>query len=241
MPRFYLPYAPLPHTLLKLPETAAHHAVRVLRLSAGDNIVLFDGSGSEWVANIQYIDKRDVEVLVNESMAVCRESPLTVTLIQGISSGDRMDYTVEKAVELGVTIIQPVACARSVVKLMGERADKRRNHWQNLVIAACEQCGRNIIPQVAPIDTLPHWLAQSSSQSLRILFTPDAPITLQALPRPQTRVEILAGPEGGFDQTEFQTALAAGFTPVRLGPRILRTETAAIAALGAMQVLWGDF
>lgn len=241
MPRFYLPYPPLPYTLLKLPETAAHHAVRVLRLGAGDNIVLFDGSGNEWVAAIQYIDKRDVEVLVNESMAVTRESPLAVTLIQGISSGDRMDYTVEKAVELGVTNIQPVSCVRSVVKLIGERADKRRNHWQNLVIAACEQCGRNLIPQVAPIETLPRWLAQSSSQPLRILFTPDAPITLQGLARPQTRVEILAGPEGGFDQTEFQAAIAAGFTPVRLGPRILRTETAAIAALGAMQVLWGDF
>lgn len=203
--------------------------------------MLFDGSGSEWLATIQAVDKRDVEVLVNECRAISRESPLSVTLIQGISSGDRMDYTLQKAVELGVTHIQPVACARSVVKLQGERADKRRNHWQNLVIAACEQCGRNVVPAVAEVENLNHWLARPDSVPLRIMFAPEAATTLHTLTAPQTSVQILAGPEGGFSKDEFNLAKSAGFIPVSLGPRILRTETAALAALSAMQTLWGDF
>lgn len=203
--------------------------------------MLFDGSGSEWLATIQAVDKRDIEVLVNECRAISRESPLSVTLIQGISSGDRMDYTLQKAVELGVTHIQPVACARSVVKLQGERADKRRNHWQNLVIAACEQCGRNVVPAVAEVENLNHWLAQPDSAPLRIMFAPEAATTLHTLAPPQTSVQILAGPEGGFSNDEFNLAKSTGFIPVSLGPRILRTETAALAALSAMQTLWGDF
>lgn len=203
--------------------------------------MLFDGSGSEWLATIQAIDKRNVEVLVNKCLAISRESPLAVTLVQGISSGDRMDYTLQKAVELGVTSIQPVACARSVVKLQGERADKRRSHWQNLVIAACEQCGRNVVPAVAEVESLNHWLARADSAPLRIMFAPNADTTLHTLTPPQTAVQILAGPEGGFNTDEFNLAKSAGFIPVSLGPRILRTETAALAALSAMQALWGDF
>ena len=241
MPRFYIPQAPLTHMPMKLPEAAAHHAARVLRLGVGDAVALFDGSGCEWVATIQHIDKRDVEVMVAQRVEISRESPVAVTLVQGISSGDRMDYTLQKAVELGVARIQPLACARSVVKLVGERADKRRSHWQNLVIAACEQCGRNVVPEVAAVDSLSGWLAQPSAQSLRIMFAPDAAATLHTLTKPEASVEILAGPEGGFSPDEHQLAIAAGFIPVRLGPRVLRTETAAVAALSAMQMLWGDF
>lgn len=241
MPRFYIPHAPLINALLKLPDAAAHHAARVLRLSVGDRVTLFDGSGEEWLASIQYIDKRDVEVGVEACLSVSRESPLAVTLVQGISSGDRMDYTLQKAVELGVARIQPLACARSVVKLAGERADKRRSHWQNLVIAACEQCGRNVVPEVAAVDTLPGWLASSPAQPLRIMFAPEAAATLHTLAKPEAGVEILAGPEGGFNADEYRLAGEAGFIPVRLGPRVLRTETAAVAALSAMQALWGDF
>ena len=241
MPRFYISHPPVSGDFLKLPEAAAHHAARVLRLSVGDAVTLFDGSGCEWVANIHHIDKRDVEVMVEQCLNISRESSLSVTLVQGISSGDRMDYTLQKAVELGVAHIQPLACARSVVKLIGERADKRRSHWQNLVIAACEQSGRNVVPEVAAVDTSSVWLNKPSAASLRIMFAPDADATLHTLIKPVSNVEILAGPEGGFSADEHRLAIVAGFVPVRLGPRVLRTETAAVAALSAMQVLWGDF
>lgn len=241
MPRFYIADPLIPAALYSLPVTAAHHAARVLRLAVGDEVVLFNGSGNEWPATIQYIDKREVVVTVGETRMINRESPLTIILVQGISSGERMDYTLQKAVELGVTQIQPVACVRSVVKLTGERADKRREHWQNLVVAACEQCGRNVVPAVAAVQPLATWLAQPVAPRHGILFSPAAVDTLHSLARPQTDITILAGPEGGFSADEYRAALQAGFTPVRLGPRVLRTETAALAALSAMQVLWGDF
>ena len=240
MPRFYLPAILSPDTLITLPDASAHHAARVLRLSVGAAVILFNGQGGEWAGNIHHIGKRAVEVRVAAWRDMERETPLRVTLAQGISSGERMDYTLQKAVELGVHAIQPVACARSVVKLSGERADKRRIHWQNLVIAACEQCGRNRVPEVADIASLPVWLAQPATAPLKLMFAPDAQHTLHTLPRPDGDVTMLAGPEGGFSADEYGAALAAGFIPIRLGPRVLRTETAALAALAAMQTLWGD-
>lgn len=240
MPRFYISAAPniaLPYVL---PAAAAHHAARVLRLATGDEIILFDGSGREWPAIIESIDRREVVVRATPARMVDRESPLSIILAQGISSGERMDYTLQKAVELGVTRILPIACARSVVRLAGERADKRREHWQNLVVAACEQCGRNIVPEVAAIQTLAAWLAEPSEPRLGIVFAPGAADTLHTLAKPETQIAILAGPEGGFTPDEYQAATDAGFIPVRVGPRILRTETAALAALSAMQTLWGD-
>lgn len=240
MPRFYLPDILAPDTLITLPDASAHHAARVLRLSVGDAVTLFNGRGGEWAGHIHHIGKRAVDVHVAAWQDVERETPLRITLVQGISSGERMDYTLQKAVELGVHAVQPVACVRSVVKLSGERADKRRNHWQNLVIAACEQCGRNRVPEVADIAALPAWLAQPATASLKLMFAPDAQHTLHALPRPGGDVTVLAGPEGGFAADEYSAALTAGFVPIRLGPRVLRTETAALAALSAMQTLWGD-
>lgn len=240
MPRFYLPETLSPDTLIALPDASAHHAARVLRLTAGDTVTLFNGRGGEWVGNIHHIGKREVEVHVAAWQDVERETPLRVTLAQGISSGERMDYTLQKAVELGVYAIHPVACARSVVKLSGERADKRRTHWQNLVIAACEQCARNRVPEVSDIAPLSVWLVRSATTPLKLMFAPDAQHTLHTLPRPDGDVTMLAGPEGGFDAHEYSAALAAGFIPIRLGPRVLRTETAALAALSAMQILWGD-
>ena len=241
MPRFYISDPLVSAALYPLPTAAAHHAARVLRLTVGDVVVLFDGSGNEWSATIAHIDKRAVIVMVGALSSVNRESPLSVILVQGISSGERMDYTLQKAVELGVTLIQPVACARSVVKLTGERADKRREHWQNLVVAACEQCGRNVVPEVSAVQTFTAWLAQPATPRQGILFAPDAISTLRDLAKPQTDIALLAGPEGGFSPAEYQAALQAGFIPVRLGPRVLRTETAALAALSAIQMLWGDF
>lgn len=241
MSRFYFPDAIQPNLNYDLPDAAAHHAARALRLSVGDSITLFDGSGVEFPATITFIDKRSVNVHIESRQNVSRESPLNTTLVQGISSGDRMDYTLQKAVELGVMHIQPVSCARSVVKLNDERADKRRTHWQNLVIAACEQCGRNIVPTVAPVMTLNAWLSSPSTSQLRLLFAPDAQHTLHTLTPPTASIELLAGPEGGFTADEYQAALATQHTAIRLGPRVLRTETAALAALSAMQTLWGDF
>lgn len=240
MPRFYLPDSLRADTIISLPKASAHHAARVLRLSIGDAVTLFNGSGDEWAASISHIDRRAVDVHVHHAVSVERESPLRITLAQGISSGERMDYTLQKAVELGITAIQPIACARSVVKLSGERADKRRSHWQNLVIAACEQCGRNRIPEVAAIASLMSWLGQPDSTATQLMFAPEADHTLHNLPRPADPIIMLAGPEGGFAPHEYAAALAAGFIPMRLGPRVLRTETAALAALAAMQTLWGD-
>lgn len=229
---------------VRLPPDAAHHAARVLRLAVGESVVLFDGLGGEFEARITRIDRGDVSVKTGAHLDVERESPLHVRLVQGLSSGDRMDLTLQKAVELGVAAIQPVATERSVVKLKDERAQRRAEHWQNLVIAACEQCGRNRVPEVSPLMSLPDWLAQLdmpvAQNEARLLLSPAATETLKAL-SPMPHMTLLIGPEGGLSPGETQLAQSRGFKPVRLGPRILRTETAALAALSAIQALGGDF
>lgn len=238
--RLYCDVALAPGAEIALPEAAARHAVTVLRLQVGDTLNLFNGSGGEYSARLVAVSKREARVRLIEFLAAERESPVTITLALGISAGERMDYSLQKATELGVAAIQPLATERSVVKLAGERADKRRSHWQNLVIAACEQCGRNRIPAVAAIAPLTSWLAQPDSTATRLMFAPAADHTLHNLPRPAGPIIMLAGPEGGFAPHEYTAALAAGFIPIRLGPRVLRTETAALAALAALQTLWGD-
>jgi len=240
-PRFYCPGGLQQAHVMPLPEQAAHHAARVLRLQAGDKVTLFDGQGGEYDATIERISKTEVTVLVESWLDRECESPLRVTLVQALSSGEKMDFTVQKAVELGVAAIQPVISNRSVVKLAGERADKRVQHWQSVVISACEQCGRNRVAPVNPILPLTTWLAEADHSALRIVFAPDAALTLHELPLPEAGVTVLAGPEGGFTEAEIAAASTCGFTPVRLGPRVLRTETSALAAIAAMQVLWGDF
>ena len=207
-------------------------------------MVLFDGLGGEFEAHITRIDRGDVSVKTGAHLDVERESRLHVRLVQGLSSGDRMDITVQKAVELGVAAIQPVATERSVVKLKDERAQRRVEHWQNLAISACEQCGRNRVPEVAAVLGLPEWLAQlempAPHDEARLLLSPGAAQSLKEL-APVARMTLLVGPEGGLSQVETQLAQSRGFRPVRLGPRILRTETAALATLSAIQALWGDF
>ncbi len=227
-----------------LPVDAAHHAVRVLRLEVGAPVVIFNGLGGEFEARITRIARGEVSVKTGAHIHVERESPLDIRLVQGLSSGDRMDMTLQKAVELGVSSIQPVATERSVVKLKDERAQRRVEHWQNLVIAACEQCGRNRIPEVAPLMGLPEWLsrleAPMADDEARLLLSPVAPVPLKDL-AVIARMTLLVGPEGGLSPIEIQLAHSRGFMPVRLGPRVLRTETAALAALSAIQALWGDF
>jgi 16S rRNA (uracil1498-N3)-methyltransferase len=230
------------HGACDLPREASHHLVHVLRLSTGDSLVIFDGEGCEYDANIERVSKTGVKVKLVGSRALDRESPLQVTLAQGISSGDRMDYTIQKAVELGVHAIQPLTTERSVVRLDPARAEKRVAHWRSVAIAACEQCGRNRVPNIAPVSNLTAWLGSLAASSLRMTLSPHASAKLATIDRKNSAsILLLVGPEGGFAPREESDAQATGFTAVRLGPRVLRTETAAVAALAAMQTLWGDF
>ena len=239
-PRFYLDQPLAQGARLSLPPGPARHAARALRLAVGDAITLFNGEGGEYSARIEHIHKDEVAVAVAGFAGTERESPLRVMLAQGISSGERMDYTLQKAVELGVAAIQPIAAKRSVVKLAGERAERRVAHWQGVVASACEQCGRNRVPAVAAPLPLAQWLGQRAPGRLRVL-SPLAEARLADLPPPLAPDCLVAGPEGGFEADEIAALTAAGATPVKLGPRVLRTETAALAALAAMQTLWGDF
>ena len=237
--RLYCDLALSPGAEIALPEAAARHAVAVLRLQVGDTLNLFNGEGGEYSASLIAVSKREARVRLIEFHAAERESPMDITLALGISAGERMDYSLQKATELGVTAIQPLATERSVVKLAGERADKRLQHWQHVVIAACEQCGRNRLPAVAPVQKLFAYLAAVDRSKRLLLLSPDAATPLKRVPRAASAV-LLIGAEGGLAPSEYQAAKASGFEPVSLGPRILRTETAPVAALAVLQALWGD-
>jgi 16S rRNA (uracil1498-N3)-methyltransferase len=239
-PRFYCREVLSPGAHIDLPAPVARHAVRVLRLPPGTAVVLFDGRGGEYDARIERIERDRVVAALGAWRDVERESGLAVTLIQAVQAGEKMDYTVQKAVELGVSQIVPVDSRRSVTRLSGERAARRVAHWQGVAAAACEQCGRNQVPQLAPLEKLENWLARPANGTLRLILAPDAEQALVDLP-PVTNVQMLIGAEGGLDPQEIVAAQQVGFKAVRMGPRILRTETAGLAALAAMQALWGDF
>ena len=227
-----------------LPAAVARHVVKVLRLRRGDELTLFDGAGGEYACRIAATNSGEVAVDVLEWRAVEREAPLAITLVQALQAGEKMDMTVQKAVELGVARIVPVTSRRSVVRLEGARAQRRIEHWRAVAIAACEQCGRNRLPAVAPLQSMESWLAEPPAPgALRLMLAPEAKQTLHghAPPVPGARLELLIGAEGGLAPEEMQLAVLAGFVSVRLGPRILRTETAGLAALAAIQCLWGDF
>ena len=240
IPRFHVAQPLALGMRFTLPSGPARHAARALRLPPGAELTLFDGRGGEYAAIIERIIKDDVAVAVTGYRAVERESTLDIALAQGISSGERMDYTLQKAVELGINAIQPIAAHRSVVKLSAERADRRVAHWQGVVASACEQCGRNTLPPVTQPLTLANWLGTRPAGRL-LFLSPTAAHRLAELPRPAGRDTLVVGPEGGFEADEIAALEAAGAVPVRLGARILRTETAALAALAAMQTLWGDY
>lgn len=231
-----------PGAVVSLPVAAAHHLSRVLRATVGDGIVVFN-DGIEYTAAITRIDKNGVVVKLAAGSPVDRETPFVCSLAQAVSSGERMDITLQKAVELGVKAVQPLFSERSVVRLTAERAGKRVAHWRQLIISACEQCGRNVIPELAAPVPLTDWLGTLQpvpSGELRVLLSPQATTRLADLPRP-VAVTLLAGPEGGFSEVEAALTQRYGFVAIKLGPRVLRTETAALAALAAMNVLWGDF
>lgn len=240
LPRFYCREALAPGAHIELPEPVARHAIRVLRLPPGALITLFDGRGGEYAARIERIEKDRVIAALGAWQEIERESPLAITLVQAVQAGEKMDFTIQKAVELGIGSIIPVDSRRSVTRLTGDRAAKRVAHWQGVSASACEQCGRNRVPLVAPLDKLENWLARPAPGALRLLLAPDAPDTLASI-RPAQKVQLLIGAEGGLDPQEVLAATQAGFQAVRLGPRVLRTETAGLAALAAMQALWGDF
>jgi len=240
MPRLYVDAPLAAGARMTLPEAAAHHAVRALRLRPDEAVVLFNGRGGEYAARIAGIGKTGVAIEIGAFSATERESPLVVTLVQGLSSGDRMDLTVQKSVELGVHAIQPVAAEKSVVRLSGERTAARRAHWQRIAIAACEQCGRNRVPEILPPLPLARYAAPAGA--LKLVLAPDALVGLkQALGKSAPAIVLAVGPEAGFSEAEERLLVAAGFQPVSLGPRILRTETAAPAALAALNALAGDF
>lgn len=223
-----------------LPPAGAYHVARVLRMREGAPLVVFDGSSGEYRAEITRVDGDAVMVKVAERTPGTAESPLRITLVQGISRGERMDWALQKATELGVHAIAPVLTARSVVRLDEKQAAKKQEHWRGIVIGACEQSGRTRIPSVAAPITLRAYLTGVKKEGLRLVLSPSAPGSLAGLASLPTKVELLIGPEGGLDDDELTAARNAGFTPVRLGPRVLRTETAAVVALSVLQGLWGD-
>lgn len=240
--RVHVPATPAPGAVIALPDAAAHHLSRVLRAAIGDLVTVFD-AGVEYVAEIAHIDRHGVTVKLGAGAAVTRESPLPCTLVQAISSGERMDYTLQKAIELGVQAMQPIYSERSVVRLDEKRTQTRLAHWRQVAASACEQCGRNEVPAVLAPVAIMDWfalLAAPVTGELRLLMSPYADQHLPDFARPAA-VMLLAGPEGGFTETEVELACARGFAATRLGPRTLRTETAALAALAAINTLWGDF
>ena len=240
VPRIFCPELPEEGADVALPDGASRHLVKVLRLGPGDALRLFDGRGRENDAAIEEVAGRRARVTVQAAREPAPESPLNVSLLQAIGRGERMDLVVQKATELGVRSIVPVLSNRSMVKLEGERASRRRTHWESIAAGACEQCGRAFLPEIAAPCTLATALGLTPADWTRLTPDPVADRPLTAVEVPTVGLALLIGPEGGLDEAERSLAVAAGFQPVRLGPRILRTETAAITGLALAQGLWGD-
>jgi len=220
----------------------ARYVGRVLRLRPGDALTVFDGSGGEYPATIDTITKQELNLSVGEHISRSAESPLRIRLVQGISRGERMDIVVQKATELGVQRISPVITDFSVVKLEPDRAVKRRVHWQKIAQSACEQCRRNIVPAIDAPQSLLDWFGDNAgSHSLQLILREDARDSMPAIDMPGSDLTILIGPEGGFSEAEYERAIVAGLRAARLGPRIMRTETAALAAISIAQTTWGDY
>lgn len=241
--RVFIPLSLSPGAVVDLPKSAAHHLATVLRVRNGEMLTLFNGMGGEYEARIITLTKRAVTVEILEHQLIERESPLQITLIQSLSRGQKMDFTIQKAVELGVNQIIPVATERSNVKLNEERQDKRVQHWQGIITSACEQCGRNQIPDLQPVQSLADYLQQTpdSAATARWILHPGGSHTLKDISQPPPVIELLIGCEGGFTAEELQFTQDAGFARLCLGPRVVRTETAALMAVSSIQALWGDF
>ena len=239
--RIHVPGPLIEGATLPLGPRASAHLVRVLRLAPGAPLALFDGEGREHVARITSVRGAAVDVEVGVSVQAAAESPLAITLAQGISRGERMDYAIQKATELGVSRIVPLLCERSVVRLDAAQATRRHEHWCRVATAAAEQCGRARLPEIdAPQSYAAHVAARPPADVRRLVLVPDATLGARELPAGLARLEILIGPEGGLSATELGLASSQGYAGLRLGPRVLRTETAAAAAIAALQALYGD-
>ena len=239
VPRIHCDQRLGPGAQFQLAPEAAQHAAKSLRLKAGDAIVVFDGRGGEYDAAIQRIDRDRVDVKVGAFRDAGREAALSIGLVQGLPEADKMDWIIQKSTELGVAWIQPVTCDRSVVRLSGDRAARREAHWRRVAIAAAEQCGRTRIPEIRPTLGFASWLAVPA-ETPRWMLVPDAP-PLAAQPAAPSPLELLVGPEGGFSERERSLLVDHRCVGLSLGPRVLRTETAPLAALAAIHALWGDF
>lgn len=239
MPRFHIPQPLAIGAAVALPEAVLRH-VQVLRLKTGDTITLFNGEGGEYVATLTTIERRRAEAEVKTFSPVETELPYAITLAQALPEASKMDWIVEKAVELGVAAIQPLAAQRCVVRLAGDRAQKRLAHWQAIAVAACEQCGRNRLPHLAEPAELREWSGQRGLHR-RILLTPRAEQSLSDWARhhPPQAVALLVGPEGGLTDAEEEAAIGHEMLALSMGPRVLRTETAGLAAIAALNAIWG--
>lgn len=240
VPRIHCEFTLGPGAQFTLVPEAAQHVAKALRLKAGDALTFFDGSGGEYEGTIQRIDRDRVDVKVGAWQDVEREARLAIGLVQGLPEADKMDWIIQKATELGIAWIQPVTCERSVVRLSGERAARREAHWRRVAVAAAEQCGRTRVPEVRPTLGFMSWIAAAVPETTRWMLVPGAePIASHA--PPVSPLELLVGPEGGLSERERSLAAARGCESVALGPRVLRAETAPLAALAAIHALWGDF
>lgn len=240
MPRFYVDFALSPDSVVELPDNVVRH-LNVLRVKNTEEIVLFNGNGKSYPALPEVLEKRRASVRILREEATDNESPLNITLVQAVSAAERMDFTLQKSVELGVAEIRPVISERCVVHLSGERAEKRVARWQEIVVSACEQSGRNIVPKVLPLTTYAQALQQLPQETTKLLMSLNRAQKLSDVQPQSGKVVFMVGPEGGWTEKEEQQAFDAGFQSVTLGKRVLRTETASLAAIAAMQTLWGDF
>jgi len=238
IPRVFVDNSLLNGETLSLSKEASGYVSRVLRLRAGDSLHLFNNTGGYYCAEIINLGKRVSELKVGLHVDDDRESRLNITLAQGISRGQHMDITIQKSVELGVSRIVPIITEYSNVRLNQERTDQKLNHWKKICISACEQCGRNVLPEIMEPLTLTNWLEQDVQQQ-KILLNPEANKSLTKIPK-STEIILLSGPEGGFSDFEIEQAMSKGYQSVQLGPRILRTETAGPTAIAICQSLWGD-
>ena len=239
-PRLYLPGPLSSGAVRDITGEIHHYLATVLRLKPGAGLVLFDGRGGEFRGVLESVSRRQAVVRVGEHLAVDREPPLTVRLAQGIGRGERSDFAVQKAVELGATHIALLLTERGVVRLESERAERRTRHWRSVVIQASQQCGRTRLAELEGVHRLDDWLSSLPAEGLKLILEPSAGRAISADLYAGGPITLLVGPEGGFSEDEVAAALAHGFVAVKLGPRTLRTETAAVTGLAAVQLLWGD-
>lgn len=243
IPRLYLPGEYAPKQVIALTKEQTHYVLTVLRLKNQHPVEVFNGNGLQAMGTLIVTGRRSADLCIESLSEPQVESPLNTVLVQSISRGDRMDYTLQKAVELGVTRIQPIFSDRCEVKLSGDKLEKRRDQWQSIVISACEQSGRCLVPEILPILTYQAWLESLGNEAVfGLTLDPYAQHNLNTVSQPEASmpIHLLIGPEGGLTEQEVEQATQKGLTPIRLGPRILRTETAGPTILAGLQMLWGD-